>query len=261
MKTTNIAALLTDFGALDPYVGIVKGVIKSLSPRASLIDLAHEILPQDVRSAAFHLMVSVPYFPDGTLFVAVVDPGVGSSRAVLYAETARHRYLAPDNGLLSWVFRKQPPRVLRSVENDALFLSPVSRTFQGRDVFAPVAGHLLGGMKSKRLGPPYQMKTRIPFPEPVRSKNKIQGEVLVVDRFGNLISNIGEREMRGRRLRVRVGRSKMLPLCPSYSEGPDKAPFVVRGSFGFLEVAVKNGNAAERLKACVGDELSAEVSS
>ncbi|MDE2238229.1 MAG: SAM-dependent chlorinase/fluorinase, partial [Elusimicrobia bacterium] len=145
-----VIALLTDFGLQDPYVGVMKGVIADLAPRAKVVDLCHGLPPQDVRGAALFLRQSAPYFPKATLFVVVVDPGVGSDRRVLYARTRRHSFLAPDNGALSWL--PDPVLEWRSVVRRSLFLAQVSSTFHGRDLFAPVAARLSRGLPPSRLG-------------------------------------------------------------------------------------------------------------
>lgn len=248
--------LLTDFGLADPFVGTMKGVILSRCPGAQLVDLTHEVPPQDVRRAAFFLMDAVPYFPDGALFVSVVDPGVGSARPILWARSDRHSFLAPDNGLLSWTFLREPLRELRRVENGGLFLKPASGTFHGRDIFAPVAAALANGLESSRLGPRARTFERIPFPAPRRKGATVRGEILLIDRFGNALTNLRPGDLpRGARLThrgIRLG-----PVRTHYAAGKAGAALAVLGSAGFVELAVRDGNFARHAGAATGDLVEA----
>jgi len=233
-----------------------------MAPDVAVIDLSHEIPPQDIRTAAFQLKVSVPFFPAGALFVCIVDPGVGSSRKILYARTKFCQFLAPDNGILSWVFLKQTPVEIRSVENKKLFLSSVSRTFQGRDIFAPVAARLSMGLPANHLGPNCHQFVNIPFPKPLLLSEKIEGEVMVIDRFGDVVSNLDEKiinrfEPSRSRLQAKI-KSRPLKFCHSYADASSSVPCALIGSFGFLEVASKNGNAARMLKVGPGDKVILE---
>lgn len=249
---------MTDFGLEDPFVGVMKGVLLSRAPGARLVDLTHGVPPQDVRTGAFHLMASVPYFPDGTLFVAVVDPGVGSGRAVLWARTGRHRFLAPDNGLLSWVERREPLLEVRSVTNPAFFLEPLSATFHGRDIFAPAAGALLAGAPARRLGPPLASWVRLPFPEPVRAGRTARGEVLALDRFGNAVTNLTPREAAGAAA-LRVGRRR-IPIARTYADAAPGRALAVLGSAGYYELAVRDGSFARSFRVGPGARVAAAPS-
>lgn len=243
-------ALLTDFGHADPFVGVMKGVILSRCPWARIIDLCHGVAPQDVRGAAFQLRGSAPYFHDGTLFVCVVDPGVGSKRPILWARGERHSFLAPDNGLLSWV---GPLREVRRVSDSALFLKPVSRTFHGRDIFAPVAGALAAGADPGRLGPRVKPSVRIRWPEPRRAGKGWRGQVVAVDGFGNAVTNLGPEHLKGRRGVTAAGRT--FPLRSSYSEAAEGAPLAVLGSAGLVELSLRGGNLFRALRVLVGDTI------
>lgn len=248
--------LLTDFGRTDAFVGTMKGVILSRCPGAQLVDLTHEVAPQDIRRAAFLLMDAVPYFPDGSLFVSVVDPGVGSARPILWARSGRHSFLAPDNGLLSWVDRREPLKDLRRVENDELFLKPVSATFHGRDVFAPVAAALANGLEPARLGPRVRRIRRIPFPAPRRRGPTVRGEILLIDRFGNALTNLAPGDLpRGARLRHRG--AELGPVRTHYAAVDAGAALAVLGSSGFVELAVRDGNFARDAGAATGDLVEA----
>jgi len=246
-------ALLTDFGHRDPYVGVVRGVILAHCPDAVLVDLCHEIPPQDLDAAAFALRVSVPYFPKGTIFVCVVDPGVGSQRRILWARTARHQFLAPDNGLLSWV--KDPFVEIRSIANRSLWLPEVSATFHGRDIFAPVAGRLAAGLKPDKLGPKMQYFQRFPFPEPQRCDRGVRGKILLIDRFGNAVTNLSPGHVASCNWVSCKGRR--LPLRSHYAEAKPGEALALIGSSGYLELSVRNGDFSRAFKARPGDAVHA----
>src|SRR5262245_56445040 len=201
--------LTTDFGEGFPYVAAMKGAVLSVNPAARLLDLGHRIPPQDLRHASFFLRAALPYFPAGTIHVVVVDPGVGTERALLYVESAGQRLLVPDNGCWSeWAgTAPEPPTVLRLAE-PRYWRPRVSPTFHGRDILAPVAAHLSLGLDPRLLGPPCADWVRLEFPRPVVSEDGLAGEVVFVDDFGNLVTNIpGEAWLAwsGRPVRVRVG--------------------------------------------------------
>ncbi|MBI5623866.1 MAG: SAM-dependent chlorinase/fluorinase [Elusimicrobia bacterium] len=246
--------LLTDFGLQDPYVGVMKGVILGLSPRARIVDLAHGVPAQDVRSAAFSLMSAAPFFPQGSLFVTVVDPGVGTGRRILWARGRRWQFLFPDNGVTGWVERVEPFSEVREVSSKDLFLPVVSSTFHGRDIFAPVAAGLSRGLAPAKLGPRTRSWEALCFPEPEIGRTKTAGEVLVVDRFGNAVTNIpfeaagkgGVVGFRGRR----IGEVRS-----SYACVPPGTVLAVRGSWGFVELSVRDGDFAGRYKASPGDRV------
>lgn len=251
-----LIALLTDFGHRDPYVGIMKGVILSRAPAARITDLCHGISAQDVRQGAFALMSAVDYFPAGTLFVCVVDPGVGSRRAVLWARGRRHEFLAPDNGLLSWVAEREPLREVRRLAEPALFLPEVSGTFHGRDIFAPVAAALVGGVRRERLGPRRGRMRRLPFPRPRRRGRSLQGEVLAVDGFGNAVTNLVPGGLR-RGAAIECRGEKLGPLKASYASVRPGRALALAGSHGYVELSVREGSFAERFDVRVGEPVHA----
>jgi S-adenosylmethionine hydrolase len=244
---------MTDFGLDDAYVGVVKGVILSFRPQAVIVDLCHEIPPQDIMAAAFNLRVSAPYFPKGTLFVCVVDPGVGSQRRILWARTAKHQFLVPDNGLLSWV--QEPFKEIRSVENRSLWLPEISATFHGRDIFAPVAGRLAAGLKPRELGPKAADFQRLPFPEPRPERRGVRGEILIIDRFGNAVTNLLPKHIASCRSVSCKGRR--LPLRNHYAKARPTEPLALIGSSGWLELSIRNGNFSRAFQARPGDQVHA----
>jgi S-adenosyl-L-methionine hydrolase (adenosine-forming) len=227
-----VVALLTDYGLQDAYAGTVKGAILSVNPAARIVDLTHDIPPQDVREGSRVLSAALPYFPAGTVFVAVVDPGVGTDRAILGVETDRHVFLAPDNGLLGFL-EGSIRRMIRIAESK-YFLKPTSATFHGRDIFAPVAGRLAKGADLARFGP--AVKKLATLPEDAR------GRVVAIDRFGNAITNIpGDRVPRG--ARIKVGRTVVKSLSRTYGDVRKGAILALVGSTGYVEISVNQGSA------------------
>jgi S-adenosylmethionine hydrolase len=260
-----VITLLSDFGLYDEYVGVMKGVILSISPLARIIDLTHQVEPQDLVSAAYRIQTAYRYFPQGTVHVAVVDPGVGSRRAIIAVALKGHFFVAPDNGLLTLVVDKETPDRVVRVENPSFFLNDVSATFHGRDILAPVAAHLTLGVKLDRLGPaidPAVMQRLKIGPPSFESDGTLAGTVILIDRFGNLVTNIdaglleavGDKRC-GDGITVRLGKHRIKGLAPSYSSVAHDAPLAILGSRGYLEIAVNCGRADEYFKACKGDRV------
>ena len=251
-----IISLLTDFGLTDWFVGTIKGVILGLNPRARIVDITHNIPPGDIRAAAFALATSYRFFPAGTVHVAVVDPGVGSARKAIAVRTANHFFVGPDNGVLSWALRAEKVEAIHVLENEDYLLHPISHTFHGRDIFAPVAAHMAQGVALRKLGPAAKAFVRLPWPEPKRRGRRIHGEVIYIDRFGNAITNIENeviRRTQGCSCDVRVGgRRYSSPLRMFYRAVPEKTPVAIPGSCGLLEIAVNGGSAEKRLGLSVG---------
>ncbi len=252
LNVSNIIALLTDFGTRDHYVGVMKGVILSINPHATIVDISHDVAPQDVTSAYFLLKNSHRYFPSGTIFVAVVDPEVGTHRAVLCAETDDALYLAPDNGTLS--FLAKPTRVVQ-VTNRKYMLEPVSNTFHGRDIFAPVAGHLSLGLEADKLGPAARSFLQLGCKEPeVSSEGVILGEVVSIDQFGNLVTNISaDRLADFPAIDVKIAKTTIKSLSTAYGHHAKGELIALIGSGGNLEISLVRGSAAKKLKASTGD--------
>ena len=255
-------ALMTDFGPRDPFVGIMKGVILGINSSATIVDLCHELKPGDVRAAAFALAMAFPYLPEGTIFTVVVDPGVGAGRRGIAAEIDGRVFVGPDNGLLSWVLKNQAVRRAVKLENAEFFLSEVSDTFHGRDVFAPVAAHLSKGMPLETLGPAIEDLVTFPIPEVVVGDRSLQGEVVYIDLFGNLLTNITRREFEGWRkklsgetLKIHLGSVEIQGISRTYGDVPPGHIAAVFGSAGVLEVAVNGDDAAEMLGASIGSHV------
>jgi S-adenosylmethionine hydrolase len=251
--------LTTDFGTQDWFVGTMKGVILGIAPHAAVTDITHEIPAGDIRAGAFALAASFRYFPKGTVHVVVVDPGVGSARHAIAVQTADYFFVGPDNGILSWALRHEKIKSIRRLTNAEFFLKQVSRTFHGRDIFAPVAAHLSRGVPMQKLGPPAKEFVRLRWPEPQIQRDAIEGEVVYVDHFGNAIANIDANSLRifcGRPCEVFSGRKRLCAVGEFYQSVLVGQAVAVPGSNGFLEIAVNGGLAARKLDLCVGTALT-----
>ena len=251
----NLITLTTDFGTQDWFAATMKGVILGLCPRAAIVDITHEIPAGDIRAGAFALMASHRFFPKGTVHVAVVDPGVGSARHAIAVQTASHFFVGPDNGVLSLALAKGKIKTIRRLENAGSFLQPVSRTFHGRDIFAPVAARLCRGSPIHQLGPPQQGFVRLRWSEPRMQRQGIEGEVVYIDRFGNLTTNIEEKYLPDVSLehcRLDIGRRRNIPLASHYQAVPTGREVALIGSGGLLEIAVNGGSASQRLGLKIG---------
>lgn len=257
-----VVALLTDFGSQDHYVGAMKGAILTVCPEATLVDLAHEIPAHDVTAGALALASSWRDFPAGTVFVAVVDPGVGSARRAIAVEAEGYRFVGPDNGVLSLVLADvDSPARIHAIENATLRRPEVSATFHARDVFGPVAAHLAKGLSIADLGPALTDPVVLPQPAVRRlGPGEWEATVLHVDRFGNLVTNLKRRDLDAILASVEndwsdvvvVVEGEILPLARTYSDVPEGEGCALMGSSGRLEVAIHRGNAARLLGAATG---------
>lgn len=244
-----VVTLTTDFGLCDSFVGVMKGVILSRCPSARIVDITHLVPAGDVRAGAFALLTAYRFFPKGTVHVAVVDPGVGSDRRAIVARCSDATFVGPDNGLLSWTLRSEKNVVVRRIENQRLVLSPVSATFHGRDVFAPVAAYLANGGRFAEVGPETAEWITLPWPEPARAVYGWVGEVVHVDHFGNAITNLPNTTLEpacASQFTVMYGRRRV-PVRSCYTAVPKRKPVAVPGSSGCIEIAVNGGNAARSL--------------
>jgi S-adenosylmethionine hydrolase len=250
----SIIALMTDFGTRDYYVGAMKGVILQINPKVTLVDISHDIDSQDFFHGAFVLRQSLPFYPVGTIFVAVVDPTVGTSRRILAARYNDRTVLAPDNGLLTLLQRDADLQEIRVVENRRYFAATLSSTFHGRDIFAPVAAHLSRGVALADLGPAAKQIEMLSIAKPhFLPDGSIEGEVLLIDRFGNLITNISELDLAGVsrparfHFEVFIGTHQIGPVRHAYADVPVGQPLALIGSSQMLELAVNSGHAAREL--------------
>jgi len=256
MATTDRSCitLLTDFGLTDAYVGVMKGVIVGIAPGTTLIDLSHLVPPQDIATAAWLLHTSHPYFPPGTIHLCVVDPGVGSARLPIAVSTPRAFFVAPDNGVLSYILASEPIVAAVALSNPAYHLPQQSTTFHGRDIFAPAAAHLAAGVPLAELGEPLEPARleRLPLYGPELQANGLRAHVLHIDHFGNLITDVGPDRaaelLTGVTPTVTINNVTITRRYRYYAEAPeDGTPFLVADSSGHVAIAVRNGNAAALL--------------
>jgi S-adenosylmethionine hydrolase len=247
-----VIALLTDFGTRDHYAGTMKGVALGICPDVVFVDITHDIAPHDVLGGALELSASFKYFPAGTIFLVVVDPGVGSARRPLAAEAGGYKFVAPDNGVLTLAFRDAPPKRVVELTERRYARPTVSRTFEGRDRFAPAAAWLAKGIDLSGLGRSLSSWHMLSVPEPAASEAQILGEVLRVDRFGNLVTNVDRRTFErfagAGGIEIVAGTQAVGAVVATYADAAAGAVCALFGSSDHLEVAVNGGSAAERLE-------------
>ena len=263
---SNIITLTTDFGLQDEYVGVMKGVILSRLPAATIVDLCHFIARQDICRAAMLIGSTYQYFPKGTVHVVVVDPGVGSERRLLLVSADNYLFLAPDNGVLTPLIKHAEFKAAYHIDCPAHYLTPVSSTFHGRDIMAPVAAQLAGGMEPEEVGPRLRRDELITIPvagaEVSQDQRKITGEIIAIDHFGNLLTNVPEKALydllHGKDLaglEVMVRNITIKGLQKTYTQEAPGNLLAIIGSRGFMEIAVNKGNAATNLDAEIGDKV------
>jgi hypothetical protein len=255
-----IITLTTDFGVGSPYVAAMKGVLLSINPAATLVDITHAIRPQDIRGAALVLAETTPWFPDETIHLAVVDPGVGTARKIIYARIGRHDFVAPDNGLLSRLALGTRPSTIITVTEARFWLPAVSATFHGRDMMAPVAARLSLGLEPSRLGPAQRGLHELEWPEAGVTEKKIQGAVQSIDSFGNLITNIPADALvnvpRGEVVTIVCDEHETRGIFTAYAEQPPMTLIALVGSSGNLELAIVDDSAAIMLGVAVGTPVT-----
>ena len=265
----SIITLITDFGVDDEYVGVMKGVILSINPAAVIVDITHHIEPQDLIQAAYIIKHSFKYFPEGTVHVVVVDPEVGSERAIIAFEMKGHIFLAPDNGVLTLFMDEANIGLIVRVKDSRYFLESVSRTFHGRDIFAPVAAYLSKGIRIKALGVPtdkVDLERLSVEHAGISNSGELVGAIVFIDRFGNLITNIDAKSIdkfckacKEERLEFRIGQNKIIGLSKSYESAQPQSPLAIIGSRGDLEIAVNCGNARRYFMAERGDTVTVAI--
>ncbi len=250
-----VIALLTDFGTKDYFVGAAKGIILSINENAQIIDITHEIPPQEIKSASFTLRACYKDFPKKTVFVAVVDPGVGSERRAILAETEDYYFIAPDNGLLSFVFNEEKNFFVFELTNEKFFKYSISRTFHGRDIFAPAAAHLSNGTKPNEFGKEIKDFVRFEESQPRKvSKKETEAEIIYVDRFGNLITNLTQKDL-PESFTIEINGKKISKLQNFFAEAEKNELFMILGSAGFLEIASFQDSAINLLNIKVGQKF------
>ena len=259
-----IVALLTDYGTRDQYAGSLRGAVLAACPDANVVDISHEIPSQGVREAAFVLRATVPVFPAGAAFVAVVDPGVGTAQRGIAISAGGYFFIGPDNGIFSLILADHPEAAVRHLTNAGLFRPNVSWTFHGRDIYGPVAGALVRGAAFEEVGPLIDDPFRFEFPQPlIVGDDEIEGQVIHIDTYGNLVSSIGGAEWQtfihgaNGDLTEMVGEVNrvIVPVVTTFGDVPEDDACVYLGSAGRIEVAVNRGSAAKRFEASIGSSV------
>jgi S-adenosylmethionine hydrolase len=253
-----IVTMLSDFGERDGYVGVMRGVMLGICPSARFVDLTHEIPPQDIVAGALVLAAAVPHFPKRTIHVAVVDPGVGSERRPLLIETEDFVLVGPDNGLLSLAAARSRLRRVVVLDRETYHLPERSRTFHGRDIFAPVAAHCANGVTPSEVGSAADTFQRVSIPRPRRLDDGLEAQVIHIDRFGNLVCNVERADLtdfRDSRVSISIGAVTIAEISPHYASVRDGRPLALWNSWDRLEIAVRNGSAARQIRARVGDRV------
>jgi S-adenosylmethionine hydrolase len=262
MPQPRLVTLTTDFGTSDHYVGTMKGVVYNINPSALVVDISHAVQSYDVLDGALTIAQAYSYFPPETIHVVVVDPGVGSARRPIMARTENYFFVAPDNGVLSLVFDREERVSMRQITSDHYFLQPVSHTFHGRDIFAAVAGWLSKGVEFSKFGNAITDYVRFRMPAPKRSEDgQIQGVVLKVDKFGNVVTNVTPQDVpqlftpQPPPFKITIGKYEITTMRSSYAEGSPGEVFGILGSMGFLELSANRGSAARTLEVGKGAEV------
>ncbi|MDE0102216.1 MAG: SAM-dependent chlorinase/fluorinase [Bryobacterales bacterium] len=245
-----LLTLTTDFGLRDHYVGVMKGVIAGIAPEVGVIDITHDVPAFSIPEGAFAILQAYRWFPSGTAHVVVVDPGVGSHRNAVAARAGGHVFVAPDNGVLSFVFERHPEFEVRAIDTRH-GLAEISRTFHGRDLFAPAAARLMAGLRFDQVGPRVREPVMLHSMEPTARR----GRVLHVDRFGNLVTNFRAGQL-GSREGLQLGSASVFVRVESYAEAPAGDPFLIEGSSGYLEVSANRASAAQLLGVRAGAEIA-----
>lgn len=257
--TSSIITLTTDFGSDGPYAAQMKGVILSMNPRATLVDITHAVPPQDIRAGALALLDATSRFPRDSIHIAVVDPGVGTDRGIVAAHLSGRYYVAPDNGLLSPLIGKAKDMQLVRVSDRQFWLPEVSNTFHGRDIMSPVAAHLSLGVPIDRFGPPLVDPVTLDWPLPTAEANQLSGQIIAADSFGNLITNISREDLPFSAplsaLHVSVGQRSLGHVISAYGQRDEGATVGLFGSNGRLEIAIVCGNALRDCGFRIGDGL------
>lgn len=258
-----VVTLTTDFGIEDSYVGTMKGVALRIFPEVRIVDITHHVAPQDVLEASLVLESSYPYFPAGSIHVAVVDPGVGTNRRPILVVARDHYFVGPDNGTFTRILESDTVEAVHLIENASLMLADISNTFHGRDVFAPAAAYLARGVVASEFGRRIDDPVRAQLPRPKVYPDQLAGEVVYIDSFGNIITNISARQLEevaaGRNVRIRLNGKVVERVDRSYLEGPQGRLLALIGSSNLLELAVAGGRADRRIGAGKGDTVFVEV--
>jgi hypothetical protein len=263
MAADYMITLTSDFGLKDPYVAEMKGIILTINSKTILVDITHQIEKFNVRAAAFALASAAPYFPDGTVHMAIVDPSVGTDRRSIIIKTKKDYFVGPDNGILILASRNQTIQHIYKLTNPKYMLPKVSETFHGRDIFAPAAAYLDGGVNPEDFGPEIDDPVTPKFAKVKISEGSLTGEILDVDGFGNLITNINKKDaagMEGKTLNIELACATLkIPFGKTYASAKPREPILLIGSHGFLELALNQASAAEKFHEKAGDKIKVSV--
>jgi S-adenosyl-L-methionine hydrolase (adenosine-forming) len=267
LPTQRLITFTTDFGLTEHYVGVMKGVIYGINPGVAMLDITNAVQPFDILDGALAISQAYTFFPKDTVHVVVVDPGVGSARRPIVVTAGQYLFVAPDNGVLSFVFEREESVSVRHITSEHYFRSPMSNTFHGRDVFAPVAAYLSKGVEASKFGDTISDYVRFAVPKPKpTSPNSWKAVVLKTDRFGNLITSITPAGLpqifdgSGQSFKLTVGKAEVTKLCSTYAEGGQGELFAILGSTGFLEISTNKGAASRQAAADKGSEVNVIIS-
>jgi len=259
----NIISLITDFGLTDNFVGAIKAAILKINPRAQIVDICHEVKPQDITQAAFLLRGAFRYFSPDSVHLAVVDPRVGSQRKKIIVRTKDYYFVAPDNGILGLALKDEPPIEVVDITNDKYFLKPASDTFHGRDIFAPVAAYISKGKNIREFGQRIKSIRELKLPEVRQAHGVLTGEVIYIDRFGNLISNIDKNMLYNfignKKIKIFIKNKTIDKLSRSYCAVSQLKPVALIDSFDYLEIAINGGSAKDSLGVDKGAKISIKI--
>jgi S-adenosylmethionine hydrolase len=255
-----VITLTTDFGLRDPYVAEMKAVILGICANATIVDITHVIEKFNIRMGAYILASASPYFPEGTIHLAVVDPSVGTKRQPILIQTKHGYFVGPDNGVLALAARNEGIEHIRKITNQKLMRPRIYNTFHGRDIFAPAAAHLANGTLPEEFGQEISEIATPEFAKIIRRKDMLVGEIIHIDDFGNIITNFGEKELELMNAKTMVNVKlkavkQKLKLCKAYAEVEPHKPLATIGSHNFLEISINQGNAAKTFKAKIGDKI------
>jgi S-adenosylmethionine hydrolase len=254
---TKTVALITDFGTKDWFVGEMKAVMLSITPNCNVVDISHEIDPGDIQSAAFVLLACYASFPEKTVFCVPVDPDTSENCPAIAVITERYTFIAPDNGVLSWILQREKVKSVMQLKNTSFFHHTRAATFRGRDIFSPVAAYLAGGLSPEKTGSPYVITNKLPFPEPLYSGNSITGTILYIDKFGNLITNIPSHYLSNKKsVQMHLHTQKIqLHVRSSYVASSQDLGLIYGGSTGFIEIGINRKNASEEFEVYKNDQM------
>jgi S-adenosylmethionine hydrolase len=259
----NLISLVTDFGLKDNFAGVMKGVILKINPLARVVDICHEVKSQGVLEAAFLLRSSFKYFPAGTVHLAIVDPGVGSTRDIIAVKSKNYFFVAPDNGILSLALKEERPEKIVEITNDRYFLKPTSSTFHGRDIFAPVAAYLSKGEPINKFGRQIKALKKLALPRVKVDSGRLSAEVIYIDRFGNLISNIDRdtlnKFIQGKKFKINITDKSIGGISQSYAQAGNLEPLALIDSFGYLEIALNCGSAQDYFGVGIDEKINIDI--